>query len=235
MARNPRTPDVTPPIFDPLSYKSLGVATAKALTECEITKMSQLPSFKGEGIYAIYYKGDFEPYTIMSEANDLDRWQLPIYVGKADPPGGRHGVRDNDGNDAEAQTNVTLSDSYCLRDRLRSHIRSINSAENLNLSDFWCKFMLVNQVWVGLGEGMMISTHKPIWNFPINGFGSNAPGAGRPGTAEGRSRWDTLHPGRAWARNIDARIEGPEQIAEEVRQLLAVRHHVQPDDFFDIE
>lgn len=233
MARRPRTPDITPPIFDPLSYRSLGAATAEALMERDVVPMQELPSFKGEGIYAIYYKGVFEPYSVLSDANDAERWAMPIYVGKADPPGARHGVQDED--DAEVQTSAGLSDSYCLRDRLRHHIRSIEAAENLDLSHFWCRFMLVNQVWVGLGEGMMISRHMPIWNAPMNGFGNNTPGKGRPGTAAGRSRWDTLHPGRAWAERIPPREESIDQLSEEVCQLLEARRRVQPPEMFDKE
>jgi hypothetical protein len=95
--------------------------------------------------------------------------------------------------------------------------------------------MLVNQVWVALGEGMMISRHMPIWNAPMNGFGNNTPGKGRPGTAAGRSRWDTLHPGRAWTEKIPHREEGMSQLSEEVRQLLETRRGVRPHNMFDKE
>jgi hypothetical protein len=110
MAGRSQIPDITPPIFDPLSYRSLGVATAEVLMERDVVPMSELPSFRGEGIYAIYYKGNFEPYTILSEANDGDRWAMPIYVGKADPPGARHGVQ-GDNEDSEGQTETGLSES----------------------------------------------------------------------------------------------------------------------------
>lgn len=237
MARRPKQIDITPPIFNPLSYRSLGAATAEALMERDIVPMSELPSFKGEGIYAIYYKGDFEPYSVISEANDHDQWRMPIYVGKADPQGGRHGVRDDDA-EAETKASAGVSDGYPLRKRLWEHIASINAAQNLNIEHFWCRFMLVNQVWVGLGETMMISRHTPIWNAPINGFGNHNPGVGRPGkrgVRTGRSRWDTLHPGRPWAVNLPARAESAETIANEARQILAARRAVVAPGMFEVE
>lgn len=237
MARRPKQIDITPPIFNPLSYRSLGAATAEALMERDIIPMSELPSFQGEGIYAIYYKGDFEPYSVISEANDNDRWQMPIYVGKADPKGGRHGVREDDIDaDVDTQASAGVSTGYPLRKRLLEHISSINAAENLKIEHFWCRFMLVNQVWVGLGEGMMISRHTPIWNSPINGFGNHNPGVGRPGKKgkkTGRSRWDTLHPGRHWVVNLEERDETPEIIANEARQILATRRFVPPPGMFE--
>ena len=238
MARRPKQTDITPPIFNPLSYRSLGAATAEALMEREVVPMSDLPSFKGEGIYAIYYKGDFEPYSVISEANDNDRWSMPIYVGKADPKGGRHGFREDDDSETGVQASAGVSNDYPLRKRLWEHIDSIKAAQNLNIEHFWCRFMLVNQVWVGLGESMMISRHTPIWNAPINGFGNHNPGVGRPGkkgVKTGRSRWDTLHPGRPWAENLPARSETAEIIANEARQILATRRAVETPHMFDLK
>lgn len=241
MAQRPKRPtrkletDITPPIFNPLSYKSLGAATAEALLSRDIMPLADLPAFRGEGIYAIYYRGDFEPYQVMSEANDRDRWVMPIYVGKADPKGARHGIREDDEDDA-AIANAGVSAGYPMHDRLRQHEDSIRHAENLRIEDFWCRFILVNQVWVGLGEQMMIGYHAPIWNNPINGFGSKVPGVGRPGKEgriTGRSRWDTLHPGRPWAEALAPRGETAEMIANEVRQILAAKRRVREPDIFD--
>jgi hypothetical protein len=235
MARRPKQADITPPIFNPLSYRSLGAATAEALIERDIVPMAELPSFKGEGIYAIYYKGDYEPYAVISEANDHEQWQMPIYVGKADPSGGRHGLREDDDADTENQASAGVSNGYPLRKRLWEHIASINAAENLDINHFWCRFMLVNQVWVGLGEAMMISRYTPIWNAPINGFGNHNPGSGRPGKEgkkTGRSRWDTLHPGRTWAEPLAARGETAEMIANEARQILATKRGAAEPELF---
>lgn len=54
--------------------------------------------------------------------------------------------------------------------------------------------MLVDEIWVPLGEARLVEWFKPIWNVLIDGFGSNPEGGGRGTTA--RSVWDILHPGR---------------------------------------
>lgn len=50
--------------------------------------------FEGAGIYAIYYFGDFPAYTPLASANAEGTCEIPIYVGKADPAGGRKGALD---------------------------------------------------------------------------------------------------------------------------------------------
>lgn len=47
-----------------------------------------LSPFKGAGIYAIYYEGDFPPYAPISRKTETE---IPIYVGKAVPAGARKG------------------------------------------------------------------------------------------------------------------------------------------------
>lgn len=224
MARQPKIEDIEFPVFDPLSYSNLGAATAEALFERDPVPMSEIPSFKGEGIYAIYYVGDFEPYQRLSAANAGNRWKMPIYVGKADPPGGREGAA------PIPQAGQMVSQDRPLKNRLRHHVLSINAAHNLNIEHFWCKFLLVNQVWVGLAETMMISRLSPIWNTPITGFGNNAPGAGRGGQAQ--SRWDALHPGRRWAEGLPVRDETADDIAAEARRLLLDRTQEEPPPMF---
>ena len=45
---------------------------------------------RGAGVYVIFYTGDFSEYAEIARRN-VDGWRLPIYVGKAIPPGGRIG------------------------------------------------------------------------------------------------------------------------------------------------
>ena len=227
-----RIVDVDLPIFDPLSYTNLGAATAEALFERKPVPMSQLPHFRGEGVYAIYYCGDFKPYKVISEANADDQWAMPIYVGKADPPGAREGSKTIVPEQGKSQSMVCQE--RALRDRLQGHVRSIEAATStLNIEHFWCRFLLVNQVWVGLAETMMISRFTPIWNTPINGFGNNAPGGGREGQV--RSRWDTVHPGRRAAEKLPPRPEPRSVIEDEIRQILAARRAVPPPAMFEAE
>ncbi|MGC9515990.1 Eco29kI family restriction endonuclease, partial [Methanocrinis sp.] len=52
---------------------------------------SSLPpdfKFNGPGVYGLYYFGDFELYEKISQLNNHGDY-LPIYIGKAVPPGWR--------------------------------------------------------------------------------------------------------------------------------------------------
>jgi len=80
------------------------------------------------------------------------------------------------------------------------------------------RFLVVDDIWIPLGESLLIAKFTPIWNTLIDGFGNHDPGRGR---YEGmRPRWDVLHPGRAWAEKCQPRKETAEQITREVRAHL---------------
>ncbi len=85
-------------------------------------------------------------------------------------------------------------------DRLRKHARSIEQASNLELDDFRCRFLVLDDVWVRMAERMLISWYKPLWNVIVDGFGNNDPGKRR--ATQFRSSWDVLHPGRPWAEKL---------------------------------
>lgn len=53
-------------------------------------------AFDGAGIYALYYVGDFPAYARIAAANGEERFTTPIYIGKADPQGGRKGALELD-------------------------------------------------------------------------------------------------------------------------------------------
>ncbi len=89
-----------------------------------------------------------------------------------------------------------------LSSRINQHTESISAAKNLSLSDFRCRWLVVDEVFIPLGESLLISHFKPLWNVVVEGFGNHDPGAGR---ASGRKpAWDVLHPGRAWADRLQA-------------------------------
>jgi hypothetical protein len=140
----------------------------------------------GAGVYALYYTGDFPLYMEISRRNEARQWNLPIYVGKAIPPGGRTGGLDQ-----------AVRAVGALRDRLRRHAQSLDQAVNLDLADFHFRALVIDDVWIPLGENMLIESFRPLWNTSLSGFGSNPTGGPRAGQAS--SRWDTLHPGRAGA------------------------------------
>lgn len=149
------------------------------------------PKFVGAGIYMIYYTGDFELYQPIASANSGRKFNQPIYVGKATPAGSRKGGKGLDTPHGEA-----------LWKRLDDHAESIEAATNLRLADFRIRWLVVDEVFIQLGETLLISHYKPLWNIVIDGFGNHAPGKGRKGGK--KPLWDVLHPGRKWAKKLKA-------------------------------
>ena len=194
--------------FNPLDKKNLGASVADALLACDACPLGELPAFEGAGVYAIYYVGDFPAYGQISRLNKEGRFLLPIYVGKAVPAGARMGA------------DLGLSAGRVLHKRLREHAESIRSVTNLDIKDFYCRFLVVDDIWIPLGESLVISRFTPVWNSLIDGFGNHNPGKGRH--AGMRPRWDVLHPGRPWALNLADRPETAEQIARDAETYLKV-------------
>lgn len=190
--------------YNPLDLEQLGESIERALLEDSVCGPMPPAKFNGSGIYAIFYQGRFEPYAGISD----DTCSVPIYIGKAMPKGGRKG-EPRGGSGAP------------LFNRLRQHAKSIDQAENLNLDDFRCRYLVTDYIWTALGEGVAIRKLKPLWNSgPVEGFGNHAPGSGR--AAMERPAWDILHPGRAWAAVLRP-IRTPIEVAEEVREFIAGR------------
>ena len=175
--------------YNPLDKLRLGASVAKALLARPISVLPPSGTFIGAGIYALYYTGSFPPYRKVEERNAEDKWDCPIYVGKAVPPGARkggYGLGDSPGE--------------VLYRRLREHAESIGQAENLSLADFKCRYLIVDDIWIPLGESLLISMFSPLWNQLLDGFGNHDPGAGHYN--QQRSSWDVIHPGRAWAEKL---------------------------------
>ncbi|MDR2076618.1 MAG: Eco29kI family restriction endonuclease [Desulfovibrio sp.] len=194
--------DIKP--YNPLDKMNLGGSVADAMLESAVHPLGGLEPFNGAGIYAIYYTGDFEAYKPLATKNKDGKFEAPIYVGKAVPPGARKG---NFGLDSEP--------GPALYKRLQEHAESVNLVNSLKIEDFFCRFLVVDDIWIPLGESLLIAKFAPIWNKLIDGFGNHDPGKGRYEGA--RPKWDTLHPGRGWAGKCAARVEPPEQIAEEIK------------------
>jgi hypothetical protein len=172
--------------YNPLDKRNLGVSVADALLQRPILPLPPVDAFAGAGIYAIYYVGKFKAYQPIAERNRDNKFAVPIYVGKAVPAGARKGG-----------FGLDIAPGQVLYNRLREHAESIEQAKNLNVADFSCRYLVVDDIWIPLGEAMMISKFVPVWNRVIDGFGNHDPGKGR--YQQQRSPWDVLHPGRAWA------------------------------------
>lgn len=189
--------------YNPLDKANLGKSVADALLQQPKAPLRELKSFDGVGIYAIYYIGTFEAYRLLTDITTASEVDIPIYVGKADREGKRKGM---------VQSNAKSSKK--LWKRLNEHAESINASVNLNLEDFWCRYLVVDDIWVSLGESLLIARFAPLWNQLVEGFGNHDPGSGRHEGA--RSRWDVLHPGRKWAEKLKPRPESPEQIINDI-------------------
>jgi hypothetical protein len=188
------------PAYDPLDYENLAKSVVQALLAGPPGPLPPPEPFEGSGVYAIYYHGDFAPYARVVRA----RHKPPIYVGKAVPTGARKGGR----------RSLKGKELY---QRLREHSESIGQAQNLNLRDFTCRYLVVVPVWITLAERFLVKHHQPVRNVAIDGFGNHDPGAGR--RAMKRPRWDILHPGRPWADGLTAQ-ESSEQVLERLRVFL---------------
>lgn len=194
-------------LYNPLTYRNL-MAGLAAHFQREVSKrplsdaLDSNPVAPGPGVYALYYAGSLGVYQPIQDG------ETPIYVGKADPPGGRKGGGELD------------TDDPTLHKRLREHARSIRSARNLHLEDFQFRGLPVEPVWIRLAERFLIEAHKPVWNIALDGFGKHD--SGRARRSGERSWWDTLHPGRAWAlQESGARTE--DEAACRVRAFFAER------------
>lgn len=195
------------PPFNPLDKRNLGESAANALLESEVFPLPPEP-FIGAGVYALYYTGNFPAYEVLTEVNRNGQFACPIYVGKAVPDGARKGGQ---GNDVDPGT--------ALYKRLNDHAKSVTAARNLNIEDFHCRFLSVDDIWIPLTESLMIERFKPVWNVVLDGFGNHDPGSGRH---RGKMpMWDCLHPGRAWAERLQSCALTAEELERRVRDYLA--------------
>ncbi len=191
--------------YNPLEKENLGKSVADSLIKQKPVPLGSVERFSGAGVYAIYYTGEFDTYQRLRDWNtSVGDLNVPIYVGKAVPTGGRKGNIDPE----------VSAKGAALFSRLEEHRKSIEQATNLEIADFWCRYLVVDDIWIPLGESLLIQRHRPIWNSLIDGFGNHDPGSGRHKGA--RPNWDTLHPGRSWADRC-----APSKLTEE-----QIRHQI---------
>jgi len=147
--------------------------------------------FYGSGVYALFYRGDFDLYRPIKDA------RTPIYVGKAIPGKPK---RDPTSTDAEIGLNTPRQQGPALWKRLVEHVDSIQEVNNLRLSDFNCRYLVTASGWQFAAEDHLIALFRPVWNKEtriLSGFGKH--GDSHQTRINSRSFWDTLHPGRLWA------------------------------------
>lgn len=172
-------------MFDPSDPKMTGQLIARTLLDQGRHDLATVGKFYGSGVYALYYVGDFEPYRPISGT------ETPAYVGKADP--------------ARLDAVTPTEQDKGLSTRLGEHLKSIEKAENLEVRDFECRYLVVRSAWQNTAEDYLIEIFKPVWNKETEVcYGIGKHGDRATTRRNKRSTWDTIHPGRAWAGTSDA-------------------------------
>ena len=197
----------TEPEYNPLDKTNLGISVADALLAKPLGKLPPEEPFIGAGVYAIYYSGSFPAYKSISLKTKRER-ETPLYVGKAIPAGARKGAF---GLDVKAGT--------VLYGRLAEHAESIRQAKNLDLADFSCRYLVVDDIWIPLGESLLIQMFSPVWNRMIDGFGNHDPGKGRH---QGQTpQWDVVHPGRSWASKLQKNKKSEPELLASIAKFFS--------------
>ena len=165
-------------------------------------------NFIGAGVYALYYIGRSPYYTTLYQLNRTS-FSQPIYVGKAVPRGWR-----------QARCQEVSNELFA---RLNDHYRSISAASNLDVDDFRCRFMILEDAatdMISTVEAALIRNYTPIWNNTIDGFGNHTPGKGR--FQQAKSDWDVLHPGRKWADKCVGKCSSLQEVEDKVRSFFEI-------------
>ncbi|MEX3644002.1 Eco29kI family restriction endonuclease [Mycolicibacterium porcinum] len=193
-------------VFDPSNTRLFGRFAAIALAAQDRVALADVEHVYGSGVYALYYTGNFAQYGAVSKT------QTPLYVGKAQPSEGAV---------------LTVEQGTALTSRLLEHRRSITYANNLDVSDFECRYLVIAAGWETPAELELIRYFCPLWNEgigPVHGLGKH--GDSPTTRANGRSPWDTLHPGRPWAANTKQDQMTPAAIKAAIAAHLAAHKPV---------
>jgi hypothetical protein len=195
-------------VFRSPAFKSVVDEAVRFLAGTPVHPLPPTKTFAGAGVYAIYYCGGYGPYRPLA---NLNKKQLcvPIYVGKAVPPGWRT---------ARTQFGATSD----LSNRLRQHAASIKFDADLDIKDFACRFLILTEVEGDLVvpvEAELIRRFKPLWNTVVDGFGNHDPGKGR--YEQALSEWDALHPGRLWAKRLRGKSPSATKVLERIKAYMA--------------
>jgi hypothetical protein len=199
--------DYTAHVFRSPKFRSVVEEAIEFFARTPLHSLPPPASFIGGGVYALYYLGEFERYTLLTELNHQN-CIYPIYVGKAVPPGWRTG---------RTSSSVTAD----LYRRLREHTSSLKQVNNLRDTDFRCRFVIFNDIESDLVvpvEAGLIRQYKPLWNMVVDGFGNYDPGSGRYNQA--KSEWDVLHPGRLWAERLTGTPPAWETVVSKVARYF---------------
>lgn len=195
--------------YNPLDKENLAKSVANAFLA---RPLAGFPTerFQGAGVYALYYTGVHKPYDLYERIRVVEAASaraIPIYIGRSVSQGARKGKKKF--NDPPGAV---------LYNRLRVHTSSIEQAINLDVRDFLCRYIIIDEIWVPLAESLLITTYAPVWNQAVEGFGIKTPGKGRE--KQKRSEWDVLHPGRGFAVNLATAKKTETELREQVKNHI---------------
>lgn len=196
--------------YNPLDKIHLGESVARAVLSMAPQPLPPQSRFDGAGVYLIYYTGDHPAYGPLAARNRGDLFEAPIYIGKAIPAGARKGLVGLNENPGRA-----------LYKRLCKHANSITLASNLENEHFFCRYIVVDDIWIPLSESLLITRFQPPWNVLLDGFGNNDPGGARYDGV--LPSWDVVHPGRGWAAKCKPNPRSAEELVTRVQHVLASR------------
>jgi hypothetical protein len=191
--------------YNPLEKANLAASIVRAILDSPVHPLSNTGHLTGAGVYVIYYTGKLKCYAPLAKANSDGQFSQPIYIGKAIPKGGRKG----------GLTEDAAAKGTALRDRLNQHLASVSEASNLDAGDFYFKSLVVDDIWIPLGENILIEQYKPVWNRVVDGFGNKDPGQRR--AAQHGSPWDVLHPGRKFAVKLGFNPRLAQEITDDLK------------------
>lgn len=197
--------------YNPLDKLNLAKSIETELLGRPGISFAEADAITGAGVYVIYYAGDFPAYAAIATENKEGANAKPIYVGKAIPKGGRKGGLSHDASAL----------GKALADRLRQHAGSISEASNLELVDFSIRYLVLDDIWIPLGENMLIESFKPVWNVALDGFGNKDPGRRR--ATQYKSPWDVVHPGRQFAEKLADAPASAEFLIQRIQDYFAGR------------
>lgn len=185
-------------IFDPSNPKIIGRFVALALVAQDKKLLVEVPRFYGSGVYAIYYTGKFDLYASLAKS------ETPIYVGQAAP--------------SISNARTPTEQGAKLYTRLNEHKKNISKSATLDIDDFQFRSLVVQSGWETAAEDYLIHMFKPIWNNETSIlYGLGKHGDAAETRANKRSPWDTLHPGRNWAKGTTEDAKSVSTITAELK------------------
>ena len=192
--------------YNPVDKKNLAEGIVRRIGLHSAHLLPPETRFDGAGVYLLYYVGNSKPYSDIAKRNVKNRFECPIYVGKADPKGTRKGSQ------------LEPTPGTAVYERLRTHSDRIKATQNLYVRDFYFRIVVLDHVWIKLGEAGLIDHYRPLWNALLDGFGSKIPGKNRQ--AQQRSAWDTMHPGIGWPELLSEGRHKEAELVGEIKKYL---------------